>query len=140
MENTTKNNKIISEFMHPNWVHPKHNMGQNWEKSKEPVTPLLEMAGGSYSVMSHLLSEDYERFDYHRSWNMLMPVVDKIRTELYEIRIEYLLDMTTVKIFYNYDDENEISAGYNSEVNNNIKAYYQAVVEFIKSHNNKQEK
>ena len=112
-----ENNKLIADFM-------------GWN-IQSPTTIPTDL---------HLSNLDLDNGDimelkYHTSWDWLMPVVEKIKRELYEVRIECLLDMTTVRVFHNYDDENEISAGYNSEVNNDIKAYYQALVEFIKWNN-----
>lgn len=119
-------NKLIAEFMgvkmsdelykgHPTFV------GTHLKKAGLPFT----------SIMGNCIDNP----PFNSSWDWLMPVIEKIRRELYEIKIECLLDMTTVKIFHNYDNENEISAGYSSEVNNDIKAYYQAVIEFIKWYN-----
>ena len=106
-----ENNKLIAEFMG------------------------VEKENGLYLFTTSMDDYKTDTLYFDTSWDWLMPVVEKIKRELYEVRIECLLDMTTVRVFHNYDDENEISAGYNSEVNNDIKAYYQAVVEFIKWNN-----
>ena len=86
-----ENNKLIADFM-----------GWNIQSPTTIPTDLhlsnLELDNG-----------DIMELKYHTSWDWLMPVVEKIKRELYEVRIECLLDMTTVRVFHNYDDENEIS-------------------------------
>jgi len=68
--NIKEANKLISEYMYPDWVHP--------EDTSEHITPLLEAVGGSYAVLARLLDEDYESLNFHNSWSSLMKVVIKI--------------------------------------------------------------
>ena len=80
LENIKENNKLISEYMYPDWVHPKE-QDENWKTSNKDVKPLKELAGDSYFVMAQLLMEDYEALKYHKSYDALMPVVKKIQYE-----------------------------------------------------------
>lgn len=73
MENIKENNKLISEFLYPNFVHPK-NKGENWEKENADVSAV----NGNWSAYGALLMEDYIQLNYHKSWNNLIPALKKI--------------------------------------------------------------
>ena len=80
MENINENNKLISEYYYPDFIHPKNN-NDNWEKEEESA-PILEMCKGSYSVMAVLLFEDYKNLNYHKSYNALMPILKHIQNDV----------------------------------------------------------
>ena len=111
MEDT---NELIAEFMGYKVMKENDFLNYNYPKNTNLDNIMIDVA-----IM------------YHKSWDWLMPVVEKINRELYLIKIEYSLEMVEVRILLN-SNELEIAAGYSSEVSNVIKAYYQAVVEFIK--------
>ena len=63
------NNKLISKFQYPNWVHPKNYKGN--------VNLTDGMDFSTYAIM---LVEDYGLLRYQSSWNALLPVVQKVLT------------------------------------------------------------
>lgn len=94
-------NKLIAEFM-------------CWDRT-EPTN-------------STLFEQSIKHTQYHRSWDWLMPVVEKIGN--YEISRGHCWFWLTSDI----GEEKEIS---NQEAVSTIEAAWLAVVDFIKSNNNK---
>jgi len=107
-----KDNKLIAQFMGYSSTD-----GHNSWKNKD----------GKYLMIQHS--------KYHYHWNWLMPVVDKIHKELYVIIVKFNLDGVSVKVKQNYDESEILASGFTSDLDP-MKAYYQAVVEFIKWYNN----
>lgn len=62
--NTIEGNKLIAEFLFPNWQEEFNNDNIIIEKG--------------IMVKAILYSKDYEQLRYHSSWDWLMPVVEKI--------------------------------------------------------------
>lgn len=112
---TQENNKMIAEFM--GIVYPKLD---------------------NVIVIDNVVIKENE-LQYHRDWNWLMPVVDKIesfqdgedgdsmRGHLYNFRIEqhfvYILDGESMDVIIEMNGDSKLDATYN------------AVVEFIKEYN-----
>ena len=124
MEKLTKDfiregNKLISQYMYPNWVHPK-DQDENWKQ--QDVTPLIEMCRNSYSVMAHLLMEEYELLAYHKSYNSLIPVIKQIQNFDHKLKKE-----SRAWIEY-YSMETLVSYA-------EIEKVYDSVVKFIKAKN-----
>ena len=111
-EEIIANNKLIAEFL--GFVNTTPN-DRDFDIMEHPTTKkLVEPAS-----MKH-----------HKSWDELMPVVEKINKELYLIDILYTLNSTKVLIKLNYNNE-IIAEGY-TESFNSLDAVYNAVVQFIK--------
>ena len=112
---TQENNKMIAEFM--GIVYPKLD---------------------NVIVIDNVVIKE-NKLQYHRDWNWLMPVVDKIesfqdgedgdsmRGHLYNFRIEqhfvYILDGESMDVIIEMNGDSKLDATYN------------AVVEFIKEYN-----
>ena len=114
-------NKLIAEFMYPNWVHPK--------KEEENITDYLEACNGSYFVLAQLIAEDYTALRYHSSLDALMPVVDKIEEDNNGLHVDIYCGETLV---VKSETGVELCGGYGRGRLNNT---YIAVVEFIEHHN-----
>ena len=69
--------KIIAEFQYPEWEHPKLKNADSWMKTD--AGELRKLNNMEWDILSILLHEDYERLAYDLSWNMLIPVIEKIR-------------------------------------------------------------
>ncbi len=125
-EQEIENNKLIAEFMYP---HAK----------KECESGEFSMEEGMYKK-SLLAFGQYENMRYHKSWDWLMPVVEKIEIGLQEEFRVVILE-TECSIFQKTEDGNlricfkEVAA---SEETEKIRAAYKAIVEFIKWYNEQQ--
>ena len=120
--NTEEKNKLIAEFMGLEIVNAD--------------IILYELNGIAYPI---------NKLHYHKSWDWLMPVVEKIesfqdgddgdsmRGHLYNFRIEqnfvYILDGESMGIF-----GRDVIIEMNGD--NKLDATYNAVVEFINQYNN----
>ena len=144
MDNITENNKLIAEFM---GIYFKNNEYQIDNEN------LRWMVISANSWLNDLEEQD---FDFHSSWDWLMPVVEKIES--------LNLGNTTIKTVFSEEDlyinsnvsflimhkecyvnffgemkvyENWISV---TECNSKIEAVYNACVEFIKWYNEQNKK
>ena len=117
MKQTLENNKLIAEFM------GMQDTDLGWYDSAEAMSEYAcQMVGGN----------TFEELQYDRSWDWLMPVVEKIETtptnsepntdSFFNVRIEPL-ECT----IYGGDFESITRVG-----NTKLEATYIAVVEFIK--------
>jgi hypothetical protein len=89
-----ENNKLIGEFMCPNWELLKK--GDYEEELK-----------GNFFIAVCLCSKDYTSLKFHKSWDWLMKVVDKIES------LDYFSELENTK----------------------LEATYKATVVFIEWHN-----
>lgn len=99
-----KNNKLIAEFMEL----PTETMGVN------------------ATIVYGINQDDWytaDNLNYSKSWDWLMPVIDKIGDNFTSTTIEMLAE-------YYYKD------GDNQDGLNDIKEFYEAVVFWIKENNN----
>ena len=116
MENQKKldgTNKLIAEFM-----------GYRYQKSN------------FFSVMEFYKNNEdkFVECKYHKSWDWLMPVVDKIESftdDLNQCRYNVEIEQCFVCITDNHNSEDIIEL----DADKKIDAVYQAVVEFIKFYN-----
>lgn len=111
-------NKIIAEFM--DWriaENIKHESG-------EPTYIKKENLGTSYATMDMMA--------YHKSWNWLMPVVEKI--EVIEISRNHNPVVTIEKYITIISDNGEAPI-VESQTDSRIEGAYNAVVKFIKWYN-----
>ena len=113
--NTQENNKIIAEFM-------------GTEHTKK--------------VRREISKENFNGYEYHKEWNWLMPVVEKIesfqdgedgdsmRGHLYNFRIEqhfvYILDGESMDVIIEMNGDSKLDATYKAVVK---------LIEFINQYN-----
>ncbi len=122
MENINENNKLISEYFYPDFIHPKNN-NDNWEK--EESTPILEMCKGSLAAMAVLLFEDYKNLNYHNSYNALIPIIKEIMNDT-SFNINEYEESTGWYAYYSI--ESLVSYA-------DIEKVYEEVIKFIKWYN-----
>ncbi len=115
-----ENNKLIAEFM----GFQKTNIG--WYDSEE-IMPPLSNTYDSNTFDEHELA-------FHKSWDWLMPVVDRIEGIIdehgcakYNVRIE----QSWVDIIDNHTSDEIVKV----DGDNRREATYKAVVEFINQYN-----
>jgi hypothetical protein len=124
MKNTIENNKLIAEFM------------------GELVVP----SQGIYLIPNtmNLIHNDelthlqfvVNDLKYHKSWDWLMPVVEKINVmDSYRFTVTIMSSDTQIYDNENCEDAVNITCEFNCD--ETIKSVYKAVVEFIKWYNNK---
>ena len=106
--NTQENNKLIAEFM--------------------GITP---NEAGVYHVSKHK-GYDVENLNYQKSWDWLMPVVEKIEEDD-EVDVNILLNGT--RIFRWRTDTDIVNNVADISFDKKIEHVYDAVVEFIKQYN-----
>jgi hypothetical protein len=107
-----ENNKLIGEFMCPNWELLKK--GDYEEELK-----------GNFFIAVCLCSKDYTSLKFHKSWDWLMKVVDKIES------LGYLVEIRDNVCFVKTSETD-----YFSELENTkLEATYKATVVFIEWHN-----
>lgn len=110
-EEVVNGNKIIAKFMGGEF---RENLPYTYIKSGWFNTPANN---------SQHIAQDYD-FKYHKSWEWLMPVVEKIEKENYGFKI----CRKVVEIYL--DDSKETIIHVKEE--SKIKSLFKAVVEFIK--------
>lgn len=106
--NTQENNKMIAEFM-------GHKLGLDGDGMGEPQCRIFEKGLGTKRI------ED----TYSKSWDWLMPVVEKIENLGYE----FFIVENRVEVAHNTDHSIETIIDLTSR--SKIDATYNAVVEFI---------
>ena len=104
MKNVTENNKLIADFM----GYPKHK---------------IDFVG------KRLNFENSKHNTYHKDWNWLMEVVEKIESLGYKVHISTWENSQFCGIYLN---GKKISG---NETNTKIEAVYNACIEFIKWYN-----
>ena len=110
---TTENNKLIAEFMHLE-TSINHNSSEWYEKK----------------IISSIITENANELNYHKSWDWLMPVVEKIE-DYNEYDVEILQYGTrvlknSVEIITNVAD---------FSFDKKIEHCYDAIIKFIKEYN-----
>lgn len=117
--NTTKNNNLIAEFMGYKLI--SHSMGSYYN-----IVDIIN----SFPVNSLV-----EGLMYHASWDWLMPVVEKIeKTKGFDM-LELQSHIEDGHSFTFYFDNDEYAQQRRIKGNTKLEATYQAVVVFIKWHN-----
>jgi hypothetical protein len=99
-----ENNKLISDFM-----------------------GITNMESGQWSI-----TEQMNNGYYHKSWNWLMPIIEKI-----EIDAIVVITGNNCEIYTLKNDDYDFMSNYNIKNNNysKIESTYLAVIEFIKWYN-----
>jgi hypothetical protein len=116
--NTTENNKLIAEFM----------------VLKEPYElPQHGIIRPNGYFKTEFLAEELK---YHKSWDWLIPVVQKIDEMGYNVHISRI----SCKITPILEDDNVITSFVCGDVDKKIELVYDTVVEFIKWYNKEQKK
>lgn len=121
MKNVTENNKLIAEFL------VKNEGG------------LVKLKENIFSTIDEFeIPDDYltlKDLKYHKDWNWLMSVVEKIENlqdenncAIYNVQIE----QSFTEIIDNHTSETII---YNIDADSKIEAVYNTVIEFIKWYN-----
>ena len=123
---TTESNKLIAEFMGAVGT-PKYNPTE-WDVY---ITGCLDVDSDDEKAQ-HFYTPD--EMKYHKEWNWLMPVVEKI---------EYCDGISNDEVI-TIEYKDCIIPHHQGEVriegaNSKLEAVYQAVVEFIKCYNQKKE-
>ena len=135
-EKLLNDNKLIAEFMGAVGT-PKYNPTE-WDVY---ITGCLDVDSDEENAQ-HFYTPD--KMKYHTSWDWLMPVVDKIESIHGVFRRGsmtkggQLHNATEKKYVIEYGMHDKVIA--HVYANSRIDAEYQAVVEFIKDHNLKQDK
>jgi len=112
---TTENNKLIAEFMGAKKTH-------------------IQSVGDIYCpVPSKSGSEYADKLQYHKSWDWLMPVVNRIN-ETHEV----LIGRISCQINEILDRDNPICSMVCGDISKKHETVYQAVVQFINQYNNQQ--
>jgi len=130
-----ESNKLVAEFMGMKVKAYKEN--SSYDKEFDSYNKCEKWIKES-NCMGYQAQLGWDNIsgNYHNEWNYLMPVVDKIRRELYVIIVKYNHNGVSVKVKQNYDESEIVASGFTSDLDP-MKAYYQAVVEFVKFFNNK---
>lgn len=115
--NTENNNTLIAEFMEV--------------EVQDEVYFILPQFPYCNQLTDYNTYDSYkkETLEYHKNWNWLMSVVEKIESLEYTVNIEF----STVFINHSDDDFEQI-IGF-GEHYSKIQAVYNACIEFIKYHN-----
>jgi hypothetical protein len=126
--NTQENNKLIAEFMGMQKGHPDKDESR-WENDwfeKLTIDGNIFESGRRHS----------EPLGFHSSWDWLMPVVDKIESdERFDVNVlQYgtIISSNTKERGHIEIVNNVANISFDSKIDHT----YQAVVEFIKQHNN----
>ena len=108
-----ENNKLIADFMNSEAM-------------------FLNTAINPYGAYHRMKSghQGYEPLKYHKEWNWLMPVVEKIETMDYGIK----MCRKVVEIYIDSTKENIIKTKESCR----IDSLYEAIIEFIKYYNDKE--
>jgi hypothetical protein len=113
---TQENNRLIAEFMGYEIIYRPNSNG------------FIEISDTELC--------DVDDLEYHKSWDWLMPVVDKIESdERFDVNIlQYgtIISSNTKERGYIEIVNNVANISFDSKIDHT----YQAVVEFIKQHNN----
>ena len=116
---TTENNKLIAEFMHLE-TSINHNSSEWYEKK----------------IISSIITENANELNYHKSWDWLMPVVQRIEctsTDNKDNSDNFF--NVAIEVFECNINGVDTSINISHNAQTKIKATYEAVVEFIKEYN-----
>jgi hypothetical protein len=121
-------NKLIAEFMVP-----------NWESLKDGNYLSVESFGLDLITATCLCAGDYSQFRYHVSFDSLFRVIEKI--EDIDGGLSYFITLSghlcIIKYIQNiYSDDDELVVEYSGlDSDSKIQNYWCAIVEFIKYYN-----
>ena len=116
-----KGNKLIAEFMIPNWELLK-SVNYNGEIERENLY-----------IATLMCSNEYNDLKYHTSWSRLMPVVEKIEDLGYYTEINKKINGGNYVHISDNSLNKDIAQSYG--LSSKINAVWLAVVEFIKWYN-----
>jgi hypothetical protein len=121
-------NKLIAEFIHPNIIW-------DYEPRKLPYEGHDRIKNW---LQLNLKSGWVNQLEYHKSWDWLMPVVEKIEeTNFIKIVGKYCgINKTSANSFNNWVATEGVSF---TNPKSKIESTYKAVVKFIKWHNKNKE-
>ena len=114
--NTQESNKLIAEFMGLSAI-------RHHEANKENMYSWLDEIRGQTILLPP------SKMNYERSWDWLMPVVEKIEN----LGFEFFIIENRCKVSHNTDNSIEVLSYL--EGGSKIQITYQTVIEFIKWHN-----
>ena len=126
---TTEENELIAEFMYPN-------------AKEEYESGDITIEDGVFKK-GMLIFGHFDQMRYHKSWDWLMPVVEKIESMKYFFNSAPFMDDETGMLSGEYfcviqHETTNLNMSYFIDVtgcSTKIEAVYQAVVEFIKWYN-----
>ena len=126
-----ENNKLIAKFMYPDWVHPDERV------NGEEYDYLKGIPKGDYYTVAVLFHREYEALRYHKSWEKLMSVIEKVEStndDFYAVTIgkEATKISSSAYTVNNPDHFEVVVTDYTST---RIKRTYQAIIEFIRWYN-----
>lgn len=130
---TTKENKLIAKFM--GWeCRTRKNYEDNIKVLYKPNGSIFRYSG--YGYLRNKTPWDAP-FQFHKSWDWLMPVVEKIENADCVSHIGWTIDLGLFVIEVETNEEiRTLESNKNHETN--IQCVYNAVVKFIKWYNKKQ--
>lgn len=140
---TTENNKLIAEFMGCKPIYTDHSeykedgtmiydfngdgtpwIIETWTRPQWYNDEIYKIYGyGAYTMKESML--------YHKSWDWLMPVVEKIHQEGYEV----LIGRISCQINEMTDRDNPICAMVCGDTTKKIEIVYECIVQFINLYN-----
>lgn len=116
-ETINRANKIIAIFMGLSYCEKYQYEG--WYKNYEHNERICDLNG----------------LTYHRDWNKLMPVIEKIQTLGFSFHLfsdKYFYPEKGIRATLNFNSEN---VNFQCEGKSNIEACYKTVILFIEKHN-----
>lgn len=126
-------NEIIAGFMgwiNINTVRPEFKLGRDiWQMHKNYLPIIIER-------IKSPLDKNYdavERLNFDKSWDWLMPVVEKIAEMKYPINI-YISHAQKTAYVHDLDEKHYVIRE-SSTIQSPIETTFRAVVDFIKIHN-----
>lgn len=122
MKDIIENNKLIAEFM---GVRIKKDINKKNNKYNVLNKYYLKHRGNN-------IYTNINQFKYHLSYDWLTPVINRIRQKSYLVKTIYVPYKTIVTIRHIKDEKTILFTSINSD---NIKAFYQIAIEFIKWYN-----
>lgn len=142
----TQGNKLIHEFMGKEvqerygqgesiYVIKKRRMKKGYEIPDNVTTMPKEELDSITEDVWYNINDVFDGLKYNRSWDWLMPVVDKIESLSFNVVIENHVSLKKKPQCYIYNPA-ETFEGKPIERDKKIDAVYEAVLEFIDWHNN----
>lgn len=111
-EQIKEGNRLIGEFMCPNWYKLKED---NFVDTKEIYTAVL------------MCSEDYEQLNYHKSWANLMEVVYRVELLGYNVMIN-----RWTSVYVGSREKGKRTSITTVEGNDKLEVTYKTMINFVK--------